>query len=168
MELKVTEGTDLSPSLGSCGGNTWLLSLITPSRWWELLVWAKAHSLFLPRLRSSWLQRACYLPTCLHVWLARIIFIQLPFRSICTSSASLFVEWRMKNGEEGERKLGWQNVSWKRSLAQINKLQPGSHYIFFETRRSDCTIHLCGSGWRSFSTPSLLEFPNCSWQINRQ
>ena len=27
---------------------------------------------------------------------------------------------------------------------------------------------MCGSGSRSFSTPSLLEFLNCSRQVNRQ
>ena len=31
-------------------------------------------------------------------------------------------------------------------------------------RRPGCIIQMCGSGSRSFSTPSLLEFSNCSWQ----
>ena len=64
-------------------------------------------------------------------------------------------EWRNR----GKRKLYQQNVTRKRSLAHVNKLQPGVHYMEIEARRR---IRLCGSGSRSFSTPSLLEFFNCS------
>ena len=39
-------------------------------------------------------------PTRVHAWLASFNFIQLSFCSICTSSASLLVEWRMKNSRE--------------------------------------------------------------------
>ena len=38
----------------------------------------------------------CCCSICLHVLLASLNFIQLPFHSICTSSDSLLIEWRMK------------------------------------------------------------------------
>ena len=67
----------------------------------------------LPRLRYAGLLTACNRSTCLHIWLTSLSFIQLPFRSICTSSASLLVEWRMKKSrgtENSGNKIGLQNV----------------------------------------------------------
>ena len=74
---------------------------------------------------------ACCRSTCLRVWLASLDFIQLFFfpRSICTSSASLLVEWRTKNSR-GKENSGETMFFWKRFLAHVNKPQPGTHYIF--------------------------------------
>ena len=79
----------------------------------------------LPGLRSAGLLRACYRPTCLRVWLASLDIIQLPCGSTYTSSASLLVEWRMKNSR------GTRNSSNK-----MNYLK-----TFFSSREQNASRH---------------------------
>ena len=75
-----------------------LLSVTLGKVWFRLTIITSSptvsgKALPLPRLRRAGLPTACYRSTCLRV----LSFIQLPFRSICISSASLSVEWRIQN-----------------------------------------------------------------------
>ena len=64
--------------------------------------------------RSAGLLTACYRSTCLQIWLASLDFIPLPFRSICTSSASLLVQWKMQNFMGKKKQTLVTKCYWKK------------------------------------------------------
>ena len=128
------------------------LLLVTWGGHFFSLVWP------LPGLRSAELLTACYRSTCLRIWFASLDFVQLPFRYICTSSASLLVKWRMKNSRGKENS---SNQMLRENVLVLTWTDCDQALITcLETRRSDCTRQTCGPASRSFSTPSLLEFSN--------
>ena len=108
---------------------------------------------------------------CAPDWPALISFNFLSAPSTPTS-ASVLVEWRRKDLREKKTLVtkcysktfscsGKTNKQTNKTNKQTNNCNQAL-ITYSEIRRSECTLRTCGSGSRSFGTPSLHEFSYCS------
>ena len=126
-------------------------------RWIRLSCFPPVNTWPLPRLRSG-LLTACYRSACLPVWLASFDFIQLPFRSIYTTSGSLLGEQRMTNSREKK------TLVWKCYLKTFSCSRKQRHPLhIFESK----TVRLRNRNWWIWFT--IIQHAESTWiHLNSQ